>query len=83
MQKFAKLFETQEHGQILVKLDSGDDGAPELRYYFAPEGLGVCSMAINGKDTDKGWSAMAQVFDEQTSETASEVVADLKRQMGI
>jgi len=39
---FAKLYETEDHGQILVKLDAGDVGQPEVRYYFEPKSLGVC-----------------------------------------
>lgn len=59
---FVKLFET-EVGQILVKIDDGEDG-PEVRYYFEPEGLGVCSMALNFKDSDEGdaWDKADKAF---------------------
>lgn len=79
MKKFAKLFETEAHGQILVKLDAGDDG-PELRFYFDPdiEGLNVCSVAISAKDTDAGWKAMQAAFDRQDADTAAKVVAGVK-----
>ncbi len=43
---FAKLFHSEECGQILVKIDNGEDGA-EVRYFFEPKGLGVCSVAAN------------------------------------
>ena len=33
MNKFAKLYETEDIGQILVMLDQGDDG-PEVKIYF-------------------------------------------------
>lgn len=59
---FAKLFET-ELGQVLVKIDSGDEG-PELRVFFKPDGLGVCSVVLTGyKDDDKGWDAAEKAFE--------------------
>ncbi|WP_426427357.1 hypothetical protein [Pseudomonas palmensis] len=48
MSQFAKLFEFTDIGQVLVKLDDGDDG-PEVRTYFVPDGLGVCSIAMTFK----------------------------------
>lgn len=79
---FAKLFETQDHGQILIKLDAGDDG-PEVRFYFQPKGLGVCSVVVTAKDTEKGWDAMESAFTQQTEETASKVVRGVKDEMGL
>jgi len=71
---FAKLYET-EVGQILVKLDDGDDG-PEVRYFFQPEGLGVCSVAVNFKDSDEdtAWDNADTVFDGCTEESSLEMV---------
>ncbi len=46
MKQFAKLFEFEGLGQVLVMLDRGDDG-PEVRLYFKPDGLGVCSVACS------------------------------------
>ncbi|EKF8202512.1 hypothetical protein PBR95_000485 [Pseudomonas aeruginosa] len=46
MKQFAKLFEFEDLGQVLVMLDRGDDG-PEVRLYFKPKGLGVCSVACS------------------------------------
>lgn len=67
--KFAKLFEFEDIGQILVKIgDSavGDDEttehrAPEgterteLRFYFQPPGLGLCEFAFDFED-DEDWT---------------------------
>lgn len=49
--RFAKLFHFEDIGQVLVKRDSNDDG-PEVRFYFQPEGLGICSVALNFKGSD-------------------------------
>tara|TARA_R110000851_G_C12840540_1_gene541700 strand:+ start:179 stop:421 length:243 start_codon:yes stop_codon:yes gene_type:complete len=68
---FAKLYET-ELGQILVKLDEGDDG-PEARYYFVPKDLGVCSVAVNFKGEDD-WEKADRYFKTITEEKALSVV---------
>ena len=48
---FAKIFNTEEVGQILVMNDaSDDDNRPQIRFYFQPEGLGVCATHINFND---------------------------------
>ncbi|EPZ0818876.1 hypothetical protein ACXJPO_000186 [Pseudomonas aeruginosa] len=56
MKQFAKLFEFEDLGQVLVMLDRGDDG-PEVRLYFKPDGLGVCSVACSNfpGDEDEQW----------------------------
>lgn len=70
---FAKLFET-EVGQILVKKDEGEQG-PELRFYFQPEGLGVCSVALDGfGDDENGWGAVDKAFEEIDATVAVNVV---------
>lgn len=52
MNYFAKLFEFEDLGQVLVMLDRGDDG-PEVRLYFKPNGLGVCSVACSNFPGDE------------------------------
>ncbi|MFK7088653.1 hypothetical protein AAFM71_07530 [Chromobacterium violaceum] len=73
---FAKLFEI-ERGQILVKLDAGEDGAPEIRFYAQPEGLGVCSVALAYEDSDKGWDAAEQVFEQIDEPKAMTAAAEI------
>jgi len=68
---FAKLFETEEYGQILVKLDaSPDEHEPEVRFYVNPPGLGVCSFAAGYPDSDEGWDAAQACFDKCDLEMA-------------
>ena len=70
-EEFAKIFGSGVN-QVLVKKDVGDDGNPELRFYFIPkepEGLGVCSIAIGWKDdSETSWDSCDQLFDEITEE---------------
>ena len=59
---FAKLFEHEKHGQLLVKMDMDQEGSPEIRTFFEPEGFGVCSIAIGFPDTDEGWDGAETLF---------------------
>jgi len=66
---FAKLYEPEPGRQVLVKLDTGDEG-PEVRTYCEPQNLGVCSIAGSWPDTDDGWTAAEKAFEEMTEERA-------------
>lgn len=72
---FAKLYETEEAGQILVKLDDGDDGA-EVRFYFEPPQLGVCSVALNWSEREahEQWEKADKIFESITQEKALKVI---------
>ena len=71
---FAKLF-GEGHDQILVKLDGClEEGRPEVRFYFQPPDLGVCSWAVKFNDTDDGWDEAETAFEAVTQDTALEVV---------
>jgi len=62
---FAKVYETEKYGQILAKIDSAEtdnESGAEVRFYFHPEGLGVCSVALFFPDTDKGWDGSDKFF---------------------
>lgn len=60
---FAKLFNTKA-GQILVKKDSEEDG-PEIRIYFEPNGLGICSISFNWSKDDEmtAWDKVDRTFE--------------------
>jgi len=71
---FAKLYET-ELGQILVKQDDGDNGA-EVRVFFEPEGLGVCSVAFSWQqdDNETQWRKADSAFEKMTENEVTEIV---------
>lgn len=79
---FAKLYETPI-GQILVKLDEDSDGNPEVRFYFQPEGLGVCSFSLGYDDDDEGWQFAENAFSEMTEEKAFRYVDEIKQSVGM
>lgn len=77
MSKFAKLFYFEEIGQVLVKLDDGDKGA-EVRVYFQPKNLGVCSMAFTFKPDSEGgeWDKAEKAFDLIDEDKAKDIVLE-------
>ena len=70
---FAKLYGVGD-GQILVKIDEAEDGAPEVRFYFQPPGLGVCSMALKFQDSYDGWDKAEAAFEAVTEDSARAAV---------
>lgn len=77
MKQFAKLFDFEDLGQVLVMLDRGDDG-PEVRLYFKPKGLGVCSVACSNfpGDEDEQWDHAEKGFATVNSQGVHEIVAE-------
>lgn len=76
-EKFAKLFESPEHGQVLVVRDGGEDGAPELRISCQPGGMGVCTARIGFADSDAGWSLLDKAFDAMDEVAALKIAAEI------
>lgn len=76
---FAKLYET-DIGQVLVKLDSAEseEHDAEVRIYFEPKGLGVCSAAFSYDDWDKAEEA----FDKVDQDMATAIARDLMDKFG-
>lgn len=79
---FAKLYGTDQD-QVLVKVDSNDEGEPEIRFYTKPEGFGLCSLAISfedsDEDSDKGWDRAYKALKEMTEEKARKMLSDLQQ----
>lgn len=79
---FAKLYGTDKD-QVLVKIDMGEEGNPEIRVYCVPEGLGVCSVALAwDDDTDESWDKAEKGFREMTEEKARGMAEAVCKQMG-
>lgn len=72
---FAKLYETN-FGQILVKADTDEDGRPEVRFYFEPDGFGICNQAASFHDNDEGWDNQQKYFDSVDEAVATKLVED-------
>lgn len=79
MERFAKLFEFKDIGQVLAVLKEGDDG-PEIRYFVKPPGLGVCEIAPSWEDDDRGRALAKETFaaiDEEQARTAHAAVMEM------
>ena len=68
--KFAKLFETEKHGQFLVQRQRDDD--QEIAITFDPdvEPIGLATFKIGFPDTEQGEVAADAAF-EKIDETAA------------
>ena len=85
--QFAKLYETEELGQVLVTLDSCDEfDGMEIRYYFMPKDMGVCSAAMQFKsksgDLDFACDKAEAAFEKVDEEQALKFVNTLLEELG-
>ncbi len=74
---FAKLYQRGDE-QLLVKIEGADEG-PEVRFYFEPEGFGVCSFSLGFDDNDEGWDKAESFFDKVEEEMAFSLVNNQKK----
>jgi len=72
---FAKLYDTKA-GQVLVKSDMNDEGGPEVRFYFQPPDLGICSVAYTFEDTKEGWDKRDKFLFDVNPLQAEAIAAD-------
>lgn len=72
--KFAKLFDYEDGSQILVKNDDNEKGKPEVRFFFKPNGLGICSTALSFDDSESGCDSADSLFNSTTKQTALDFV---------
>jgi hypothetical protein len=83
---FAKLFDSEKHGQILVKSDTGgDEYKPEIRFYFESNNprFGICSIALTYTDDDGGFDKRDAAFETIDLLFAEKVVNETKQRAGI
>ena len=75
--KFAKLFDSKKYGQLCaIAASENDEARPEIRVFFKPTNLGVCSIALIFNDTDQGWDAQEQAFYRLDLERVEAMVAE-------
>lgn len=82
MDKFCKLYETSELGQVVVLLDT-EDGMPAVQFLFKPAGLGVCKQALKFPDTEEGWDNAEAVFNKVDAQKATTLVSETMKQLGL
>ena len=87
---FAKLFGTPED-QILVMLDTNDEGHPAVHVLFEPPGYGVCKLVSGFQDTEDNseaavnaaWDQAQEVFDKYDEALAREATTPMRKVLGV
>ena len=64
MSSFAKLFQSEKYGQLVVIMQGSDSGQPQLRIFMQPPSYGVCSMGLQYEDSDSGWDKCEADFEK-------------------
>lgn len=72
---FAKLFEVEGIGQILLVKRRGDDG-PELAITFRMPNGSVCDIKLGYPDNDDGWDQLDAAFDQVEEPTAASLARE-------
>lgn len=72
---FAKLYGTDDD-QVLVMLETDEDGDPCVRFSSNPKGWGVCSFTMSFTDTDEGHDKAEETFKAMDEKRAREIVAN-------
>lgn len=81
-ERFAKLYDSDEHGQIVVLMRQGDEGEPEVQFISRPsERMGVSSVSLTYDDTDEGWDKCQKAFENVNKERAEGSVEAMLSQM--
>ncbi len=83
MEKFAKLFESEKLGQLVVLNQTNDEGAPEVRIFFTADGLGVSSMAFSFHDTEKCQNNADTLFSDMKLEYWEKLVGGALTECGV
>ena len=72
MKTFAKIFQTDKHGQILVRIDVDENAMPSMIVSVVPPDMGVCEYAMSWKDTDLGYAKRDEIFESMSVSEAGE-----------
>lgn len=72
--KFAKVFDVKRFGQVVMLRAQDEMGAPCVKFYFSPEGYGVCNFSI-GWDNDQNAGKKAdRAFAELTTSEIIKII---------
>lgn len=60
---FAKTFNSESYGQVLITKKENDDGDPALVCTVEPDGFGLCELSMAYRPTDKGYETRDSTFE--------------------
>ena len=81
MDKFAKLYEHDKIGQILVMKSTNEDEYPMLKFIMLHEGVEV-SAGPSYEDSDAGWDLLDLAFNLVDEENAVEFASGVFATIG-
>jgi len=71
---FAKIFDSKRYIQIVLMKRQDSQGAPEIRFFFTAEGLGVCEFGIGFNEDADADTRLAQAFEQLTPQEATRII---------
>jgi hypothetical protein len=77
MNKFAKTFDSDKYGQILVVNETDEDGNPEVKFSMRPKNLGICSIGSKFSGNPEGFDKADAFFDAVDIEVAEAVSSQM------
>ena len=81
MRKFAKIFDTESFGQLLIVNDQNDDGEPCIKVSFdaCDYDLGICDMTLSDK-SGNDQESIDDSFESIDQEKAESIANGLRAQ---
>lgn len=77
MDKFCKVFESEDYGQLVALKDFtvDDEGdLPHIEVYFKPEMMGLCSNKLTYEDSEEGMSKRNEYWNELDLDSVEKIV---------
>ena len=71
---FCKVFKSKTYQQIVMLRCQDKDGAPEVRFFFQPDGMGVCEFGIGANNDVDANIRLDKVFEEIKANDAHDIV---------
>ena len=77
---FAKIFESDKYGQLVVMKDQNDDGDPCVKFYYDPgvDGISICSSVLSAKKEEYRDKLFDRVDLEMAETAVGKVIKFLK-----
>lgn len=71
---FCKVFKSKTYKQIVMMRCHDKNGAPEVRFFFEPDGMGVCEFGIGINGSENESRRIDEIFETINGNEAHELV---------
>lgn len=79
--KFCRTFDVPRYQQIVMIKKQSEEGAPEIRFFFQPEGYGVCNFGIGWNDDEDAEKKSEEAFSKMVPREVIEIVDGYMKHM--